>query len=304
VKRHLRSIAYALLIAVSVYYGYRFFGSDWPAALNAWRERGGIVLLAIGVNLAGVAMDALCWHWTYARLGVRVPFALALPVYFTVHAAAVMPLQAGRLVRPDAAARAADTSLASALRAEAVLFYFDVSALGMSILALNGWLAATWLGFPPAAPGTAMLALGAALCGTLTLASLLAPLLLPAAHALPPGFWWHRQTLGILLLRCLDWCCVGMVLYLLLRGLEGAPEAPRAMLTALVSNFAGAGSGLPGGIGATEGVLGWLLQQARLPAAHLALSVALYRLITFWMLIPLGWLALLWANAALRRSGR
>lgn len=301
-KPYLRSIAYALLVAVSLYYGHRFFTGDWPAALDAWRERGGIVLLAIAVNLAGLTMDALCWQWTYARLGLRVPLALSLPVYFTVHAAAVMPLQTGRLVRPDAAARATGTPLGKALRAEAVLLYIDLSALGMTILALNGWLAATWLGLPPLAPVLASLALFAALCGALTLANLLAPLLLPTKHALPPRFWWHRHTVGILLLRCLDWCCVGLVLYLLLRGLQSAPDAPRAMLTALVSNFAGAGSGLPGGIGATEGVLGWLLHQARLPAAHLALSVALYRLITFWMLIPLGWLAVLWVNAALRRD--
>ena len=59
-------------------------------------------------------------------------------------------------------------------------------------------------------------------------------------------------------------------------------------------------TGLPGGIGATEGILGASLSFRQVPVEHLAVAVAAFRMITFWIWIPVGWLALL----ALRRETR
>jgi uncharacterized membrane protein YbhN (UPF0104 family) len=57
---------------------------------------------------------------------------------------------------------------------------------------------------------------------------------------------------------------------------------------------------LPGGIGVTEGILGASLRFRSVPVEHLAIVVAAFRLFTFWIWIPIGWLALF----ALKRQNR
>jgi uncharacterized membrane protein YbhN (UPF0104 family) len=54
----------------------------------------------------------------------------------------------------------------------------------------------------------------------------------------------------------------------------------------------GVATGLPGGIGATEGLLGAALKVRSVPIEHLAIAIAAFRLITFWMWIPIGWIAI------------
>jgi len=58
---------------------------------------------------------------------------------------------------------------------------------------------------------------------------------------------------------------------------------------------------LPGGIGATEGILGASLRLRSVPMEHLAIAIAAFRLITFWIWIPLGWLALAVVNRRISR---
>jgi uncharacterized membrane protein YbhN (UPF0104 family) len=62
----------------------------------------------------------------------------------------------------------------------------------------------------------------------------------------------------------------------------------------------GVATGLPGGIGATEGLLGAGMRLRSVPVEHLAVAVAAFRLITFWVWIPIGWLAM----GLLRRKAR
>ena len=45
-------------------------------------------------------------------------------------------------------------------------------------------------------------------------------------------------------------------------------------------------------IGATEGLLGASLKVRSVPVEHLAIAVAAFRLVTFWMWIPVGWIAI------------
>jgi uncharacterized membrane protein YbhN (UPF0104 family) len=62
----------------------------------------------------------------------------------------------------------------------------------------------------------------------------------------------------------------------------------------------GVSTGLPGGIGATEGMLGAALSWIKIPADQLALTVGGFRIAVFWIWIPIGWAAL----AVLRRRVR
>ena len=63
-------------------------------------------------------------------------------------------------------------------------------------------------------------------------------------------------------------------------------EAPRHLL--------GAASGMPCGLGVVEGYLGATFHSVHVPGEHLTLAVGAFRLITFWLWIPVGWVALTW----------
>ena len=59
----------------------------------------------------------------------------------------------------------------------------------------------------------------------------------------------------------------------------------------------------PGGIGVIEGTLSVLLIAYHMPAATAIAGVMLYRIISFWILVPIGWGAVA-ALVALQRRGR
>jgi len=63
----------------------------------------------------------------------------------------------------------------------------------------------------------------------------------------------------------------------------------------------GVSTGLPGGLGATEGIIGASLRLRSVPMEHLAIAIAAFRLITFWMWIPIGWAALAVVNRRIAR---
>jgi len=58
----------------------------------------------------------------------------------------------------------------------------------------------------------------------------------------------------------------------------------------------------PGGIGVVEGVLSVLLIAYHMPAATAVAAVILYRIISFWILVPAGWAAV-GALVAVQRRG-
>ncbi|NQX90439.1 MAG: flippase-like domain-containing protein, partial [Halioglobus sp.] len=97
------------------------------------------------------------------------------------------------------------------------------------------------------------------------------------------------------------WVAHGAALYLLINTLPGDPTLWGSLFFSASSSVLGAGSGLPGGIGATEGLLGASLSIMKVPVEHMALAIGAFRLLTFWMWIPIGWLALV---AIRRRSKR
>ncbi len=62
---------------------------------------------------------------------------------------------------------------------------------------------------------------------------------------------------------------------------------------ASLSRLIGSGTSISGGIGAIEGFLGVSLRIMEIPAKHIILAVGAYRLVTYWVLLPVGWIALL-----------
>jgi len=100
------------------------------------------------------------------------------------------------------------------------------------------------------------------------------------------------------------WVAHGLAFYVLASGLPGNVGLWDSLFMAPGSAVLGLGSGLPGGLGATEALLGVSLGLKGVPQAHLALGVAAFRIVTFWILLPIGWMGVAFAaRQARKRDG-
>jgi len=146
-----------------------------------------------------------------------------------------------------------------------------------------------------------VVALGLSL-SMLFLANSVSSLLSETRVSLPPDFWFRWQTFVILWLLVVGWLLNGLALYALVWSLAEGINAIETIFFASLSRLLGAGTGLPGGIGITEGLLGISLRIMKIPPEHLILAIGAYRLVTFWMLLPVGWIALLFVNRRVART--
>jgi uncharacterized membrane protein YbhN (UPF0104 family) len=97
----------------------------------------------------------------------------------------------------------------------------------------------------------------------------------------------------LIILVCMSgWVAHGVALHVVVSELPGDMTLWDSLFFGPGSAVLGVATGLPGGIGATEGFLGASLRIRSVPIEHLAIAVAAFRLITFWMWIPLGWIAI------------
>jgi uncharacterized membrane protein YbhN (UPF0104 family) len=284
---HARAFAFLVLAGVTAYGVFAFAAGDWGEVIQYWRNKlpslPWILLLVVG----DVAIEGICWVWVYERMGIRA--------YLAGRAGLLLPAQLGRLIRPDTMTRLGRAPLSRCLQAEATSFVLDATSVGML---LAGLIAYTW--HPLAGPVVAL----AVAAVPLSLGDVLAARLSGSRLSLPVGFWWRWQTLGIVLVQMFGWAVHGAALYVMIRDLPGHVTLWNSLFYSAASSVGGVGSGLPGGIGATEGLLGASLRIMEVPAAHLALAVAAFRIVTFWMWIPLGWLALVMVRRHATGSGR
>jgi len=290
-KRHARLLAFVLLAVVTCWGLYGLFASGWTEALAYWRGQGLVLLGAFACTCVAGALDAVGWMWIYRRLGVRMRHATGIGVFLAAHAGQLLPLHLGRLVRPDAIARLGWGSLTVCLKAEVVVLFLDAAASIVLVIGLGACLV------HPVVGGICAVVVSVVL---LFSADRLATMVSDTRIALPPSFWRQWQTISVLLIHVAAWTFNGVALYLVVRDLPGDIRLLEALFVAPFSAGLGAGTGLPGGIGAIEGLLGISLKTLHVPTAHLALSVAAYRLVNFWVWLPIGWLALILVNRQAR----
>jgi uncharacterized protein (TIRG00374 family) len=84
-----------------------------------------------------------------------------------------------------------------------------------------------------------------------------------------------------------------------LRALGAHPAILPAAIVYLAGNAVGSTAPTPGGLGAIEAVLAAGLSAMGVPAHEAIPAVLIFRVATFWLPIPAGWLSYL----ALRKSG-
>ena len=288
-KQHTRMLGFAILVIVTVYglYHLNLSTTDWKDIITHWQAKGFWLLMGLALVVTDYALEAVCWMWLYRRFQMPVCDGAGLLIYLSGHAGLFMPAQIGRLIRPDTIARLGKGNRSNGVKAEAALLFLDATAALVTIGALTFF----WIK-PLAIP---LIAIGLSVL-MIFLAARFSTLLSGTRMSLPKNFWRSWQTFAILWLLIFGWLLNGMALYVLVWDLGNGISALETIFFSSLSRLIGSGTGIPGGIGAIEGFLGVSLRIMEIPAEHIIPAVGVYRLVSYWMLLPVGWIALLFVN--------
>ena len=291
IYKYSRYLAFLILAVISAYAIYQLATGDLSDVKAFWAAHMRIIPLLILISVFDVALEGLGWAWVYHRFGITTFDRVGFLAFLAGRAGLPMPAQLGRLIRPDAMVKHHRTPALQALKAEAVVFGLDA----VSVLTLLGGLIVYRI-FPVATPFAVLFAIALAML----LGNTVTAILTKTRLHLPLNFWWTWSTFGIILIMMAGWLAHGLALHVVVRDLPGEMGLWDSLFAGPATAVLGVATGLPGGIGAVEGLLGASLKIRSVPVEHLAISIAAFRLITFWMWIPIGWAAL----AALRRISR
>lgn len=278
-----RVAAFALLGVVTAYGVYQFAGGEWRVALESWRDRLNVLPVVLALATLDVGLEAFAAMWVYERFGIRAFDIRGALASLAIRAGLLLPAQLNRLIRPDGFVRLGRGEMTRCLEAEGATFVLDT----LSVLALMAGLVA-WRWNPMAGLVTAL----AVAAGGLAAGRFASGWLEGTRFALPAEFWWRPSTLGIVAVEASCWLAHGAAFWVLVRGLPGGVGAVEAILGSALASVLGAVSGAPGGVGVTDLVLGGSLHSMDVPAEHMALAVLGFRLASFWLWIPVGWIAL------------
>jgi len=290
--KYTRLTAFVLLGVVTLFGVYRFVTGDWSDVIAYWRVHLAVIPLLAAISIVDVALEGTAWMWAYHRFRIRAFDRGGACTFLAGRAGLLLPAQLGRLIRPDAMVKLGRASLGDCLKAEAVIFVLD----GISVLALLAGLVAYRI-FPAMAP----LTVAGVIVVMVFLGNRIAMMLTHTTMKLPTAFWWAWPTMAIILIDMMGWVAHGVALHVVVAGLPGDMTLWDSLFFGPGSAVLGVVTGLPGGIGATEGLLGASLRLRAVPIEHLAIAIAAFRLITFWIWIPIGWLALAVINRRLSR---
>lgn len=286
-RAYARAMSLLLLAGVTAYGLYLMFTSDWHAIVSTWGSRWPVILAAFGLGVLDISLECVSWMWIMRRFRIRTWDGVGVKVFLAGYAGVLLPMSLGNLIRPDALKRLGRGSLKAGVKAEAVALFLDATAGLVVIVTLGICLVDVRL---------APLAGLAVLAAILAAADRVSNLVSDTPLELPPDFWWRWATVGVVAIRSVCWLLVAFAFYLLIRHLPGDFGFIEVMLSAPLATAVGSGTGLPGGIGAVEGLLGVSLRIMEIPPAHMAFVVGAFRVTTFWVWLPIGWVALLLVN--------
>lgn len=281
--KYARPAAVLVLLIVTAVGAYKLVTGDWSDVLAYWGQHTEIIPVLILFSILDVTLESIAWMWSYTVLRIPAFDRQGLVVYLAGRAGLLMPAQLGRLIRPDAMVRLGRAPMIECLKAETVMFVLD----GVSVLALLAGLIVFRIYPLLAVPVVLLIVVVMVYSG-----DKIADFFAHTHFNFEKGFWWSWPTMGIVAVQMAGWVMHGFALFVVVAGLPGAMTLWDALFFGPGSAVLGTGTGLPGGIGATEGLLGASMRFRQVPVEHLAIAVAAFRLVTFWAWIPIGWFAL------------
>jgi len=282
-------------LLVTAYGIYGFIKSGPSDAINFWKERQSAFLLIFVLSIIDIMLDYICWAWTFSFWGIKVRSRRGLAIFISAYAGLLMPVKMGNLLRPDGISRSGLGGFTESLEAEATVIVMDA----MAALLIIACSAAQIINPKTTLPACLLVSAGMYLF--LNFSDRL-PLIKKAG--LPPQIRGGWQSIILILIKSASWAAHGFALYFVLRGCPAGINAVHSMLIGTLSPLLGVSTGIPGGIGATESLLGISLSLEKLPANFIALAVTAFRLISFWIWIPAGWITLSLLNRKIKLRGQ
>ncbi|HAL39144.1 MAG TPA: TIGR00374 family protein [Polaromonas sp.] len=302
VKLPVKQLLLVLGVVATAYAAALLIWGDSPRASLArlWSWTG---LQAGALCLLNYLLRGVRWRLWMVHYGRHFGWLQGLRLYLAGYAFTPTPGNVGEAVRGLMLAR-------KPLGAVQSLAIFGAERLADLLCLLLLCLPAVWWwalghGAVQAAPPWLLGLVAAALL----VAALVLGVIIRYRHALLQRFTWLQDAWHCLAVRPLVWFALtlaawaaqGMAVWLICRDMD----VPLELLTATgfyaVAMVAGALSALPAGLGGTEVVLtGLLVAQSATPGQALTITV-LTRLLTLWLAVAIGVLALLY-SAAIRKE--
>jgi len=260
----------------------------------------------VGVVLLGYGLRFLRWQIYLNGLRHRLPWRPSLQIYLAGFALTITPGKAGEALRGVLLKRW-EVPYTNSL---AALFSERLSdLLAMVGLALFGLSAhPEWLSMIVAS--LVLLACAGLLLFSPGLVSAIdhridqrhdffSRLLRAAIVALNQSRRCHtpRRLLGATLLSLLAWGLEALAFYWILHAMGADVDLTFAMFTYAVAMLAGALSFMPGGLGSAEAVMVALLVSSDVGLPDAIAATVFLRLVTLWLAVGVGMLALLWTRA-------
>jgi uncharacterized membrane protein YbhN (UPF0104 family) len=283
-QRAARWIGFVILIAVSIHGVREFLAGDATALSAMWKRTAAILPFVFLFAALDIAVEATSWMLVFRRFGLRSLDPIGGAIALSGKAGLLMPAQLGRLIRPDLMVRMGRSTLADGVKAEGAVFLLDSASVVALLAALISWRFLHPLAAPVVYVGV--------VAGCLVMARVIARFFVGTALEVPISFWWSLPTFLIVVLQSSGWIFHGFGFYVLASALDGGFGLWDSLVMAPGAAVLGIASGLPGGLGATELLLGSSLGFGGVPQAQLGVGVALFRVLSFWIWLPIGWIAL------------
>ncbi|MGC8737939.1 MAG: lysylphosphatidylglycerol synthase domain-containing protein [Candidatus Hydrogenedens sp.] len=248
--------------------------------INRWR----LFLFACSLRLLDWILDYYLWRCMLKKYSANVPIMKSVWIYLSSGAGIILPAQLGRALRGYIITKTTDISLSKAMSLEFLFLLCVFEGAFLIIIMSLGFYANTFL-LP------IILSL---------LILIMFPLFIKMSKPLLSKFkisladdLSHPLFLIIFCIGCsIGWAVNGLIFYLLLGGKESGIYLTQAEMIVLGNLFLAICSGIPGGIGIVETTMSISLHWLKVQLPEIILVIGLFRIITFWIWIPVGWLAL------------
>ncbi len=276
---------FILLIIVTGYGILQLRGEDFSGFKEIITNRWRLFLIACVLRFLDWILDYYLWRLLLNKFSNNIPIRESIWIYLTQGAGIVLPAQLGRALRGYVISKTGEVSVSKAMTLE-FLFLLCVTEGAFLVLLVSLAFYANHFILP-------LIIAVASLLVFPFLLKILAPLFSKIKIHLNNDII-KPEFLILFCIGCsVGWAVNGLIFFLLLGSRSSGLYLSQVEMILLGNLFLGICSGIPGGMGIVETTMGISLHWLQVQLPEIIVVIGLFRIITFWIWIPLGWLALL-----------
>ncbi len=280
----LQFLGILLLIILTLYGIFTFHNESWDKFLEILYTKKRVFLLVLGLRILDWILDYGVWRFLLSLYRVSVSILNSILIYLTQGAGILVPVQLGRVVRGYVLSKKLGLPLDLSLIVEGYMLLLVFNGAFFAFFVFLGiyanmrvivWMVAFFI----LSIEWFVLKYGESILRRWFI----------SIPKIKSGY----VTYIILSLVCgLGWAINGLIFYYLLQNGKVNLSFAETQLILLGSIFISIISGIPGGIGILEMLLGVSLHWLDVDTPEIIVVVGAFRLITIGLWIPIGWVAL------------